>query len=235
MTPLLVDRPVSWPLRGALGGAGAEGEGLISGLGGEGRGGLLSGAEGGGAGGGAAALAVAVVGRAAGGGMGAFTGAGLVSLGEEAFTGDGEGADDEDAREPDHDGDEDGHDLEQGGLIDDGVTEGGMIEDSDGDAPPGEHGVHGGGQEPGAEEIPDFGRVVGTLFGGEEAGDAGEVDAAESDGEDGGPAQAGELEVAEEVVEGEVGGGVVEELEGQQGQDDDRPKDQTALQTSSLE
>ncbi len=129
------------------------------------------------------------------------------------------------AGEPDHDGDEDGDGFEEGLALDNGVAEGLVVEDGNGDAPPGEHGVHGGGQEPGAKEIPDFGGFFGALFGGKEAGDAGEVDAAEGDGEDGGPAQAGEIEVAEQVIEGEVGGGVVEELEGEQGQDDDGSKD----------
>ena len=53
-------------------------------------------------------------------------------------------------------------------------------------------GVHGGCQQPGAEQVPDFLGLIGALFGGEQAGDAGEVDAAEGDGEDGGPAEGGE-------------------------------------------
>ena len=151
-----------------------------------------------------------------------------IGLREEALAGDGEGADDEDADEPDHDGDEDWDDLEHGGAIHDGGSEGGMVENGDGDAPPGEHGIHSSGEEPGAEEIPDFFGFSFALFGGEESGDAGEVDAAEGDGEYGSPAEGGEGEVAEQVAEGELGGRVVEGFEGEQGGDDETAEEQAA-------
>jgi hypothetical protein len=211
----------------AILGATGHGNGVIRGLGADRLGGLGSGAESGGSGGGGGGRGERALAR--GSEMGA-----AVGLREEAVAGDGEGADNEDAAEPDHDGDEDGDGLEQGGAIDDLVAEGLVGEDGDGDAPPGEDGVHGGSQEPGAEEIPDFGRLVVALFGGEEASDAGEVDGAEGDGEDGGPGEAGEGETAEQVLEGEVSGGKVEELKRQQGENDDGPPHQPTAQMKIL-
>jgi hypothetical protein len=203
---------------GVVGGFGAGVGGGAVGLGGE----LGHGAEGGGGGGNAA-------GGSAGGEAGGRAGrAAGIGLGEEAVTGDGEGADDQDADEPDHDGDEDGHDLDQGSLGDDAAAEGLMVDQGDGDTPPGEGGVHGSRQQPGAEEVPDFLRLIGALFWGEEAGDAGEVDTAEGDGKDGGPAERGEAQVTEQVIEGEIGGGVVEDLEGEKGGDDEQAEEHAA-------
>ena len=162
----------------------------------------------------------------AGGGLGASSPGGLA---EEAVTGHGDGADDKDADKPDHHSHEDGDDLEQGIAGDDGIAEGLVVEDGDGNTPPGEHGIHQGSQHPGTEEVPDFGGFVGTLLRGEEAGDASEVDAAEGDGEDGSPADADELEITEQVREGEVGGGVIEEFEGQESADDEAAEEQAAL------
>ncbi len=91
-----------------------------------------------------------------------------------------------------------------------------------------ERGVEAGCQQPGAEQVPDLGRLLTALLRGEEAGDAGKVDAAEGDGEHNGPAQPRRLQVAEHVGQGELGGGVVEDLEGDERQDQDKAKNGAA-------
>ena len=91
-------------------------------------------------------------------------------------------------------------------------------------APPGEDGVHGGADQPGTQQVPDFAGFISALLGGEEAGDAGEVNDAEGDGEDGSPGDAEELEGAEEVFEGVIGGGEVEHFKSEEGGEDQQPK-----------
>ena len=95
-----------------------------------------------------------------------------------------------------------------------------VVEDGDRHAPPGEGGVEARRQHPRAKEIIDFGGFVTALFGGEDAGDTGKVDAAEGDGEDGRPAHTCECQVAEHVVQGILGGAEVEDFEREQGADD---------------
>jgi len=154
----------------------------------------------------------------------------LSGLAEETVTGHGDGTDDQDPDEPNHNCDEDGDDADEGSASDDGIAEGLVVENGNGDSPPGEHGVHDGSQHPGCEKIPDFGRFITALFWGEEAGDSGEVDAAESDGENGGPTDSHEFETTEEIGESEVRGGVVEDLESQQSGDDEGAEDQASLE-----
>lgn len=170
-------------------------------------------------------------------GRGTGDGAGLRRAGslggEDALASHGEGANDEDAGHPDDKGNEDGHGSGEGFGGDDGGGLEGMGGDCHGDAPPGEDGVHGGTEEPGTEEVPDLARFVGALFGGKEAGDACEVNAAEGNGEDGCPGDAKELEIAEEVLEGKIGGGVIEHLEGNQGSKDHQPKGKAGADAGS--
>ncbi len=141
--------------------------------------------------------------------------------GEEAVTRKREGADDEHADQPDHDGHEDGDDFGEGGAADHRARgRAGVVDDGNRDAPPGEAGVEGRGQEPRAEEIPYLGGFVAALFGGEDAGDACKVNAAECHGKNGCPAHAREFKSAEHIQQGELGGAEIENLEGQQGADD---------------
>jgi len=157
-----------------------------------------------------------------------------VSLAEEPLARHREGADDQDADEPDHDGDEDGDHGQHGALRDEGITQGFVAEDGDRDTPPGQNGVHAGSQQPGGEQVPDFGGFIQALLRGEQAGDAGEVDAAEGQCQDGGPADAGELQITQQVREGKFGGGEVEDLEGAQGGDDDDAESQAAADAQTV-
>jgi len=60
-----------------------------------------------------------------------------------------------------------------------------------------------------------------------------EIDPAEGDRQDGSPADADELQIANQVGEREIGGAVVEEFKGQQSGDDQQTKDHPALQTNT--
>jgi hypothetical protein len=154
--------------------------------------------------------------------------------GKEAVTGDGETADDEHADQPDHDGHEDGNDFGEGGAADDRARRrAGVVDDGHRDAPPGEAGVEARREQPRAEEVPNLGRFVAALFGGEDAGDAGEVDAAKGHRQDGGPAHAREGQAAEHIQQGKLGGAEVEYLEGQQGADDHHTPGRAAVELAS--
>ncbi len=104
-----------------------------------------------------------------------------------------------------------------------------MVEDRNGDTPPGQDGVHQGGQHPGSEEIPNFGRLVLALFGCEQTGDPGKVDPTKGDRENRSPGDAHEFKIAEHVCEGEVGGAVIEDLESEQGDHNQTTEKDTAL------
>ena len=121
-----------------------------------------------------------------------LTNDGLLPLGEEPVTSHREGTDDEHPDQPDQDATKIGTTRRSVSRATTVVAQGLMIEDSQRDTPPGEHGVHGCSQHPGSKEIPNLVRLIGSLFWGEEARNAGEVDAAEGDGQDGGPANTDE-------------------------------------------
>lgn len=147
----------------------------------------------------------------------------LVDLhgGEEAVSCKRKGADDEQAYQPDHCRDEDGHKLREGRRAHGGSSlDRAVVCDGDRNAPPSEGGVEACGEHPCAEEVVDFGGFVAPLFGSEDAGDSGKVNAAESDGKDGCPLHACKGEVAEHVMQGVLGGAEVEDFEGEQGGND---------------
>jgi len=62
-----------------------------------------------------------------------------------------------------------------------------MFEDGDGDTPPGKGRIEASSQQPGTKEVPDLGGFITSLFGGEDAGNPGKVNAAKGNGENGCP------------------------------------------------
>ena len=101
--------------------------------------------------------------------------------------------------------------------------------------PPGEGCVHSCRQNPGTEQIPGFSWFIVSLLGSEEAGNSGKVDPAESQCQDRSPAEAGEGQVTKYIIQGELGGAVVEHFECEQRADDDNAPDQAAFYSQSLE
>jgi len=155
-------------------------------------------------------------------------------LAEQPLTRHRERPDDQDPDQPHHDCHKDRYYPDQGLAGDHGIAQGVMVEDCQGYTPPGEHGVHGSSQHPGAEQVPDFSLFMGAFFWGEEAGDAGEVDPAEGDRQDSSPADAGEAQITEQVGEGIIGSGVVEGFEGDQGSDDEGAEQQAAADAEAV-
>ena len=105
-----------------------------------------------------------------------------------------------------------------------------MIEDRNRYAPPSKRGIEGRSKQPCAKQIPNLGGLVAALFRGKDACNAGEVDAAEGEGEDGSPVDAGEGEVAQHVLQRERGCAEVEHLKREQGGDENAAKDRAAFE-----
>ncbi len=113
-------------------------------------------------------------------------------------------ADNENADKPDEHSDDERHDGKQLITAQDLVADSGVVEQCDRDTPPRECGVHGGGEEPSTQEIPDLQIFGFASFGREQAGDAGEVHAAEGERQNHRPTDAQKANVSEQVGEGEV-------------------------------
>lgn len=135
---------------------------------------------------------------------------------EQAVAGQREGSDHEHAHQPHEHGDEHRNGGDQSLPIQDFVAKSGMAYQGEADGPPCEHGVHGGGEEPGRQEIPGFDRLPARALGCEQARDAREIYAAECQGKNGRPMDADETEIAQQVLEGMFGRPIVEDLEGNQ-------------------
>ena len=109
----------------------------------------------------------------------------LLSGGKEAVTGKGEGTDNEQAHKPDHGGNKDWYDLDEGGSAHYGTgLQAGVAGDGNRHAPPGEAGIETRSEQPRAKEVVNLGGFVAPLLWREDASNACKVNAAESDGKD---------------------------------------------------
>src|ERR1700690_3542698 len=157
-----------------------------------------------------------------------------VGSGEEVIAGYRKCTDDKNTDQPNHDGDEDRYNLDEGRITDDrvaGCT--GVVDNSHRNAPPGEGGIESSCQQPGAKEIPDLSGFIATLLRREDTGDAGEINSAESNGKNSGPSESGEREIAEYIVQGKLGSAIVENLESQKGADNDHAPGSSATETTT--
>ncbi len=106
----------------------------------------------------------------------------LIGKGEETVPGNRERIDEQNPDEQDHGCYKDRHHFHHRCLTENGAPDRIVLEHGDRDTPPGKHGVESGSQEPGSQQVPDFGRFIAALFGGKDAGDAGKINPTEGKG-----------------------------------------------------
>ena len=99
-----------------------------------------------------------------------------------------------------------------------------MIDNGDRYPPPGQHGVHGGGDQPGSKQVPALGLLPELTLRSKETGNTGKIDPAEGNRQDRGPPHAPETQVAKQVGEGKIRRAVVEDLKSNQCGDDQKSK-----------
>ena len=109
-----------------------------------------------------------------------------------------------------------------------------VVEESQRNGPPGHQGVHCCPEEPGSHQVPDFFRLLPIAIRGKKAHQAGEVDGAEGNGQNGGPAQSRKADRPQQIIEGIAGRIEIEHLKSKKGHQQDNADDGSAGKTPDV-
>jgi hypothetical protein len=100
---------------------------------------------------------------------------------EETVPSNRERIDQQNTDQENHGRHKDGHNFHHCSLTEKDATSGIVLKHCHRDSPPGEGGVKRSRQEPGCKKVPDFGRLIPSLFRCKDAGDASKVNTTESE------------------------------------------------------
>jgi len=132
------------------------------------------------------------------------------------FAGYRKGTDKENTRQPDQRCYEN-RDVEQKLFPAEHLIAKAVVEQREGNGPPGHDGVHGSSQQPGAHQVPDLFTLVEPLFGRKQLNQPGKVNRTEGDGQYAGPLQSQKAHVPQQVAQRILSCIEVENFKGDQG------------------